>query len=240
MNARFPAPRAGARAAPNSPASSSRAAARLDPLLSLHWLASEAPARLGLAVSRKVDPHAVGRNRIKRVLRDQFRKLRAQLPGGDYVLVARVAARKRRQRAACATTFLRLLQRAGALPRTGRGRHNAAGHANRLPPLPLPFPRRAQSGRFRPAEPACLMNQTRMFLIFAWMMVATLLWMEWGKDNAPQARAGGDAERAGRPPRTSSASTVPGATAAGRQRRPAGSRPCPRPPQRAAGAAIRA
>jgi YidC/Oxa1 family membrane protein insertase len=30
------------------------------------------------------------------------------------------------------------------------------------------------------------MNQTRAFLIFAWLMVATLLWMEWGKErNAP-------------------------------------------------------
>lgn len=31
------------------------------------------------------------------------------------------------------------------------------------------------------------MNQTRTFLIFAWLMVATLLWMEWGKDKAPPA-----------------------------------------------------
>ena len=30
------------------------------------------------------------------------------------------------------------------------------------------------------------MNQTRVFLIFAWLMVATLLWMEWGKFNAPK------------------------------------------------------
>lgn len=30
------------------------------------------------------------------------------------------------------------------------------------------------------------MNQTRVFLIFAWMMVAVLLWMEWGREkNAP-------------------------------------------------------
>ncbi|MEL1263479.1 membrane protein insertase YidC [Pseudoxanthomonas putridarboris] len=28
------------------------------------------------------------------------------------------------------------------------------------------------------------MNQTRVFLIFAWLMVATLLWMEWGKEKA--------------------------------------------------------
>ena len=26
------------------------------------------------------------------------------------------------------------------------------------------------------------MNQTRVFLIFAWLAVATLLWMEWGKE----------------------------------------------------------
>lgn len=29
------------------------------------------------------------------------------------------------------------------------------------------------------------MNQTRAFLIFAWLMVATLLWMEWGREQAP-------------------------------------------------------
>ena len=31
------------------------------------------------------------------------------------------------------------------------------------------------------------MNQTRVFLIFAWLMVATLLWMEWGKESAAPA-----------------------------------------------------
>jgi YidC/Oxa1 family membrane protein insertase len=31
------------------------------------------------------------------------------------------------------------------------------------------------------------MNQTRAFLIFAWLMVATLLWMEWGKEQAAPA-----------------------------------------------------
>ena len=86
-----------------------------DPVLSLHWLAGESPARLGLAVSRKVDPHAVGRNRIKRVLRDQFRKLRAQLPPGDYVIVARVAARNTAN-PQLRETFMRTLVRAGALP----------------------------------------------------------------------------------------------------------------------------
>lgn len=91
-----------------------------DPLMSLHWLRSDKPARLGLAVSRKVDPRAVGRNRIKRVLRAEFRSLRTQLPDGDYVLVARAAARDcdgKRLRAALAS----LLRRAGALPPAGAG-----------------------------------------------------------------------------------------------------------------------
>ena len=86
-----------------------------DPLLSLHWFAGEEPARLGLAVSRKVDPLAVGRNRIKRTLRDAFRQVRGQLPPGDYVVVARAAAKKSAN-AQLRETFLRTLVRAGALP----------------------------------------------------------------------------------------------------------------------------
>ena len=86
-----------------------------DPLLSLHLLADLQPARLGLAVSRKVDPHAVGRNRIKRVMRDAFRQIRGQLAPGAYVLVARLPAGKV-ENAALRVAFLRLLQRAGALP----------------------------------------------------------------------------------------------------------------------------
>ena len=63
-----------------------------DPVLSLHWLPADTPARLGLAVSRKVDTRAVGRNRIKRVLREQFRTIRQQMAPGSYVAVARTAA----------------------------------------------------------------------------------------------------------------------------------------------------
>jgi ribonuclease P protein component len=62
------------------------------PLLALHYLADDAGARLGLAVSRKVDSRAVIRNRIKRVLRDHFRRQRAALAGGAYVVVARPPA----------------------------------------------------------------------------------------------------------------------------------------------------
>ena len=28
------------------------------------------------------------------------------------------------------------------------------------------------------------MNQTRLFLLFAWLMVASLLWMEWAREKA--------------------------------------------------------
>ena len=87
------------------------------PLLALHWLADDAPARLGLAVSRKVDPRAVGRNRVKRVLRAHFRTLRPRLPGGAYVLVARPAAAQA-DNAALRAAFDSLLTRAGALPPT--------------------------------------------------------------------------------------------------------------------------
>ena len=33
------------------------------------------------------------------------------------------------------------------------------------------------------------MNQTRVFLIFAWLMVATLLWMAWDKEQAIPSQA---------------------------------------------------
>ena len=50
-----------------------------------------APARLGLAVSKKASRHAVGRNRIKRVIREAFRHAAAQL-NFDCVVVAKPAA----------------------------------------------------------------------------------------------------------------------------------------------------
>lgn len=91
-----------------------------DPLLALHWLPGNTPPRLGLAVSRKVDPRAVGRNRIKRILRDSMRKLRPQLKGGDYVIVARPPAGSA-DNARILEAWLRLLQRAGALPHPSTG-----------------------------------------------------------------------------------------------------------------------
>lgn len=93
-----------------------------EPLMALHWRervageAGDGGPRLGLAVSRKVDKRAVGRNRIKRRLRERYRHLRPYLQARDYVVVARAGA-------ACAShveliaAFERLLVRAGALPR---------------------------------------------------------------------------------------------------------------------------
>jgi ribonuclease P protein component len=52
----------------------------------------DAPARLGLSVSKKVGG-AVERNRVKRVLREQFAAIAPGLPGGiDVVVIARPGA----------------------------------------------------------------------------------------------------------------------------------------------------
>ena len=52
------------------------------------------------------------------------------------------------------------------------------------------------------------MNQTRVFLIFAWLMVATLLWFEWSRDKAAPAQPALAAQTATAP----AGSTVPTAT----------------------------
>lgn len=57
----------------------------------MHHADSDGP-RLGLAVSRKVDKRAVGRNRIRRIAREIFRTRRAELADVDIVVVARPAA----------------------------------------------------------------------------------------------------------------------------------------------------
>ena len=110
----------------------------------LHLLADGEAPRLGLAVSRKVDPNAVGRNRIKRVLRDAFRRQRAGLAPAAYVVVARGAA-ARADNAVLRAAFAALLQRAAALPLpASAGTMPAASH-------PSPSTRRPPR---RPDQPA--------------------------------------------------------------------------------------
>ena len=103
-----------------------------EPLMALHYLADDAPARLGLAVSRKVDPRAVGRNRIKRVLRDAFRGLRGGLAAGRYVVVARPAAAKATA-AELREAFVRILQRSGTLQSGGVRAHGTMAVFQRSP-----------------------------------------------------------------------------------------------------------
>lgn len=49
-------------------------------------------ARLGLAISKRVSKRAVERNRIKRLARESFRRVRHDLPAIDLVLMAREQA----------------------------------------------------------------------------------------------------------------------------------------------------
>ncbi|MGN7917986.1 ribonuclease P protein component [Lysobacter sp. ESA13C] len=113
------------------------------PVLALHFQADQAVApRLGLAVSRKVDPHAVGRNRIKRVLRDAFRHARDELAPGDYVIVARPGA-SRCSGEELRTAFHSLLKRAGTRPAPALPLTPAPGTmpaASPSDPLPDPGP----------------------------------------------------------------------------------------------------
>ena len=55
-------------------------------------LTDNGSARLGMAVSRRVDKRAVVRNRIRRIIRDSFRASRGRLPACDVLLIARSGA----------------------------------------------------------------------------------------------------------------------------------------------------
>jgi ribonuclease P protein component len=51
-------------------------------------------ARLGLAISKKHCRHATGRNRIKRIVRESFRRHEAQLAGLDIVVMSQPATKE--------------------------------------------------------------------------------------------------------------------------------------------------
>lgn len=82
--------------------------------LHAHVRAEAKAPRLGVAVSKKVDKRAVGRNRIKRLARECFRCHRDRLPAGDYVLIAQPGA-KAVESAELSAQCLQLLQRAATL-----------------------------------------------------------------------------------------------------------------------------
>ena len=54
----------------------------------------EQPARLGLAVSKRVDKRAVKRNLIKRVIRESFRVSKATVHGEDFIVIPKPIAAK--------------------------------------------------------------------------------------------------------------------------------------------------
>ncbi len=62
-----------------------------NPLFKVHYADSDAP-RLGMAVSRRVSPRAVDRNRIRRQIRESFRLIRPRLAPMDFVVLAKPAA----------------------------------------------------------------------------------------------------------------------------------------------------
>jgi len=49
-------------------------------------------ARLGFAVAKKRIPAAVGRNRVRRIARESFRKFRTELGSIDIIIMAQSAA----------------------------------------------------------------------------------------------------------------------------------------------------
>jgi len=67
---------------------------RADVLFVLQWVGnSRAEARIGMAVSARAVGGAVGRNRVRRLIRESFRLRRGQLPAVDVFVTARPGAR---------------------------------------------------------------------------------------------------------------------------------------------------
>jgi ribonuclease P protein component len=71
-------------------------------------------ARLGLAISKRVSKSAVRRNRIKRLARDSFRRMRGTLPPFDILLIARSSA-DQEDNASLRAELARLWQRIATL-----------------------------------------------------------------------------------------------------------------------------
>lgn len=76
------------------------------------------PARLGIVVGKKFLRLAVGRNRIKRIAREAFRRMQSQLPARDLVLRLSVKMQKpnRQARLDIATEIRQLLAKVQTQP----------------------------------------------------------------------------------------------------------------------------
>jgi ribonuclease P protein component len=79
-------------------------------------------ARLGLAISRKHCPLATGRNRLKRVVRDSFRRHQGELAGLDIVVLGQPGTSRASNRQLFAS-LARHWQRIG----TGRTKRSGGG-----------------------------------------------------------------------------------------------------------------
>ncbi|MBS3958606.1 MAG: ribonuclease P protein component [Xanthomonadaceae bacterium] len=109
--------------------------------------------RLGMAVSRKVSPDAVVRNRIKRQIRESFRQRRASLPAADFVVVARAAAAGL-DAAGLRAELERLWARAAALPPAAPVGTIAAAAGDPASPSPTPNPTPPGASRAEGPSPA--------------------------------------------------------------------------------------
>lgn len=72
--------------------------------------------RLGLAISRKAAPRAVDRNRVKRIIREEFRHNQARLPAVDLVFYGSAgldAMEAERLRRVLAEIWLKVIDRCG-------------------------------------------------------------------------------------------------------------------------------
>lgn len=119
-----------------------RCTVRLDP--------DSSTARIGFAVSRKVDRRAVVRNRLKRIARELFRAKRDSLPAGDYVFMGKREAATA-GRAELRADLERLLERMRALkPPAPRVTIAPASHPVAVDPLD----RAASDGSSPPPPPA--------------------------------------------------------------------------------------
>ena len=56
--------------------------------------ASEGSGRLGVSISKKVLKHATARNRVRRLIRETFRRQREQLTGVDLHVIAQPALKE--------------------------------------------------------------------------------------------------------------------------------------------------